>query len=327
MTRFPTLVSLLLCATLQTSALAESQSMVEETTHDFGVVPRGTILKHQFRIHNPLTSPMRVAGVRTSCVCSSAAVSRTQIAPGQSAVVAVTVDTHKFSGPRTFTIYVTIDEPFLEEFRFMVQATSRDEITLEPGELNFGRIVRGSKAEARVRIEYYGFGAWAVTGVDNDNGYLLPELKQVPPTAGRIAYELKVSLRSDIPIGAWHADLWLTTTDPNQPKIRVPLVVEVAGALTATPKELDFGRVSGGDGITRRIVIRGTSPFKVVRIQGADDVVEVSNGGDKPRRVHVLRVRVHPEQLSGELERTIRVITDRPGQESVSFTVHAVPAS
>lgn len=293
------------------------QPLFDEITHEFGSWPRGTTLTHQFKLTNTTKSPLHVSGLRTSCVCSTAQIGKSELQPGESTFVTATIDTKKYAGTRTFTVYVNFDRPFADEARLVASATSREDVTVEPGELLFGRIKKGTPAKATLTVKSYNTG-FQVTGVDNDNGYILPTL--TPIQGGGQGYQLEVKLRDDVPVGAWHAELWLKTNDAATPKIRVPLVVEIEGTLTATPNDVALGQIKAGSKTERKVVIRSASPFKVTKIEGTDDDLQVSGGDEEEKTVQVLKVVYNANGKASDLKRQIKVTTSLAG-ESVEFTL------
>jgi hypothetical protein len=297
--------------------------LFDDISKDFGNVPRGTILTHQFRLNNPTNAALHVTSLRTSCGCATASVGKDEIQPNESTAVVVTIDTRKYSGPRNFTVYVLIDRPFLEEVRLALQATSRDDVMLTPGQLTFGRIKRGVAAKSTVNIEYHGTANWRIDGIENDNGYLLPQLEETSRLTGHVIYQLSVKLREDLPVGAWHADVWLKTNDAATPRIRVPLVVEVESALTATPAEVVMGAVKTGSQSERKVVIRGSTPFKITAIDGENDRFQVSGKSDEAKAVHVLKITLTAGKEAQECGQHFKVHTDLPQDGEVEFAVQA----
>jgi len=312
-----------LCTLALAASTLHAQQLLDQVSKDFGSVPRGTILSHQFKLTNQTTAPLHVAAVRTSCTCTTATVGKLELQPGESTTLMVNLDTRKFSGSRSFTVYLTLDRPFLEEIRVLLSATSRDDITLTPGQLNFGRVKRGSQAAASVVVEQHALSGWEIVGLENENGYLLPKLTKLERPGATPAYQLEVRLRDDIPVGAWHADIYLKTNDPNNPRVRVPLVVEVEGNLVATPGELVFGQCRQNSTNEKRVVLRGSAPFKIVRTEGADDLISVSPASSEAKNVQVLKVTFSPKAQTGEVIRRMKVFTDLNGEEAADFTVQA----
>ena len=302
---------------------APGGTLFEESSRDLGSVPRGTTLTHQFKLNNPTNAPLHVANLRTSCGCATAAIGKEEIQPGESTIILVTIDTRKYSGPRKFTIHVLIDRPFVEEVRLMLDAISRDDVMLTPGQLAFGRVKRGTAPKSAVSIEYQGAANWKITDIENENGYLLPQVEEVSRLTGHVVYQLSVKLRDDLPVGAWHADVWLKTNDPSTPRIRVPLVVEVESNLTVTPAEVVMGTVKAGSQAERKVVIRGTSPFKITGIEGENQLFQVSGRSDEAKSVHVLKITLAAGQVPQECIQRFKVQTNLPLENEVEFAVQA----
>src|SRR5262245_51338122 len=95
-------------------ALAGSwaDALFDELSKDFGSAPRGPTLQHPFRIKNTTKSTVSISGVRVSCnVCSSANILKSKLEPGEETAVVVTMDTTRFSGVKTITVYVNFSQP------------------------------------------------------------------------------------------------------------------------------------------------------------------------------------------------------------------------
>src|SRR4051794_12897224 len=75
------------------------------TTHDFGAVPRGTQLKHAFKITNIYKEPLEVTQVRVSCGCVTATPSVKVLQPNEAAQLNINMAARQFSGPKSVRIY------------------------------------------------------------------------------------------------------------------------------------------------------------------------------------------------------------------------------
>jgi hypothetical protein len=317
------IVVMLACSTTVLAQGRQGGTLFEEASRDLGSVPRGTTLTHQFKLNNPTNAPLHVSNLRTSCGCATAVVAKEEIQPGESTTLIVTIDTRKYSGPRNFTIFVMIDRPFTEEVRLTLQALSRDDVMLTPGQISFGHVKRGTSPKSAVSIEYHGTANWRITGFENENGYLQPQLEETSRLTGQVVYQLSVKLRDDLPVGAWHADVWLKTNDPTTPRIRIPLVVEVESNLTVTPAEVVMGTVKAGSQAERKVVIRGTSPFKITAIGGENKSFQVSGKSDDAKVVHVLKVTFTADQRPHDCVQRFKVQTNLPQENEVEFVVQA----
>lgn len=321
----PLVWSALSVLVLSTTPNPSGNAVFEELSKDFGAVPKGTILTHQFKLTNNLPQPLHVSGLRTSCVCSTASILRHDLQPGESTYVVVQVDTNKYSGHRAFTVFVNFDRPYIMEGRLVVSATSRDDLMMSPTELNFGVIKYGTGPTKSMLIENRsGNSGWVISQVLNENGYLQPKLEEVSREFGLVRYRLTVKLREDTPAGAWHADLWLVTNDAASPRLRVPLLVEVQRSLTVTPTLVAFGNVSSGKSVERKVTLRGAKPFKITAIDGAGSDVEVKGQTDEARVVHILTIKFTSGGESGEWQKRLKIKTDHPEEADLEIKLQAV---
>jgi hypothetical protein len=314
--------SLLVGGVLGLAAPAAAQPTFEERNKDLGSASRGSVLEYKVKLTNNYDKELRVASVRTSCGCATASVSKNTLAPGESTFLTVRIDTNKYAGSRTFTIYTTFDRPRYEESSITVSAFSRDDLMLSPTVLDFGTVRAGSEPSVRTTLTYSGGNRnWKITDILNDNGYLQPTLEEISRRSGNISYRLTVKLRNDLPPGSWHADLWLDTTDTAASKIRVPLKVEVLPVLTASPERLDFGRIGKAGQLEKKVVLRGAEPFKVTKIEGLEPNIEVTGASDDPKEMQVLSIRYKAGDHPGEIEKRLKIFTDLKKDNVVEVTL------
>src|SRR5262245_57784647 len=94
-------------ASAQTGAWAD-KLFAGKTSHSFGTAARGTQLHHEFTLTNIYSVPLEITNVRSSCGCLTATPSVKSLKPKETATLNINVDTRKFSGPKTFNIFVTV---------------------------------------------------------------------------------------------------------------------------------------------------------------------------------------------------------------------------
>jgi hypothetical protein len=298
-----------------------AQSMFEEHAKDFGSVPRGPMLAYSFRITNKGQQPVHIAGVRVSCGCVSAAATQDQLAPGESAAIQATMDTRRFTGPKSVTIYVQFDQPQWDEARLSVQANGRDDISITPDTLSFGKVKKGSAPSASANLHILG-GSWNIMDVQTESNYIRASVKEVRRDTGEAGYELTASIRPDAPVGKWYSDIWLKTNNDSMPRIRVPLTVEVEPLLTLSSTSVQLGDVKTGTQAERKIVVRGAQPFKVTRIEGSDAAWSVEDNTKDSKPVHVLTIKLKNPR-AGEQSKKFKVVTDLKEDGEVEFVAKA----
>jgi hypothetical protein len=318
---------LLFCTAASVAPAASwADSMFEQLHWDFGSVPRGPAVSHPFRLTNRTKQAVHVGSIRVSCGCTSAQVLQNDLTPGQSTVMLVQMDTTRFVGAKSVTIYVTFDQPQWEEVRLWVQANARDDVSLKPDSMAFGQIKRGSGPGAMVELSLLGGGDWQVTEVHSDSNYVLTELVEKQRDPSVVTYELKARMRPDAPVGKWYTDIWLTTNHPASPRLRIPVTVEIESALSVSPPVAVLGEVKLGTEAERHVIVRGVKPFQITAIGGTDQSLNVHDSGNGSKPVHVLTVKLKGTEV-GELSRNLHIVTDLVEDSQIDFqaTAKVVP--
>lgn len=311
-----------LCCAGPVAAASWADSLFESISKDFGSVPRGSTLTHLFRLNNKTDQPVHISGLRVSCGCVTASALQADIAPGQSTVVVAQMDTGRFAGVRSVTIYVSLDRPVVEEVRLWVQANSRDDVSIVPESLAYGQIKRGGGPEKSVNVTFYGGGQWQILEANCDSNYVKTEIKEVRRDESQVTYQLTTTLRSDTPVGKWYSDVWLKTNHQAMPRVRIPLTVEVESNLSLSPTTVNLGEVKVGGQAERRAILRGVRPFKVLSFSGTDSTLNVTDTTDDSKPVHVLTITLRPDK-AGDVSRTLRVVTDLDGEAEIEFQTQA----
>lgn len=322
MVRFCFVVLVGLAAVSPVEAAAWADGMFEELSKYFGSVPRGPTLTHHFRLTNNTGAPVHIAGVRVSCGCTTATAAETYLAPGQSSYILAQMDTRRFMGSKTVTIYVQFDQPRWEEVRLWVQANGRDDVMLTPDTLAFGRVKRATSPTRTVTLTLLGGNAWRVTTAQSESNYVQPVVKLLHQDGGELVYEVGARLRADAPVGKWYTDVWLATDNPALPRIRVPLTVEIESALSVSPAVVLLDQVKAGSEAERKVIVRGVQPFRITGVRGMDAQMSVRDASPERKPIHVLTVTVRTK-TPGELQRTFRVLTDLPDESAIEFSARA----
>jgi hypothetical protein len=322
MVRYSIVLALSLAFAGTASASNWADSMFDELSRDFGSVPRGPTLTHPFRIVNKTNAPIHISSVRVSCGCTSVQALKTTLAPGQETAIVISMDTRRFVGSKSVTVFVQFDQPRFDEVQLAVQANSRDDVSVLPDALALGKIKRGTAASASATVSFLGNLKWEIIGATCDSNYVQTSYELVRREGGEVAYKVTATMRPDAPAGKWFTDVWLKTNNPASPKIRVPLTVEIEAALTVSPTTVGLGEVKAGKIAERKVIVRGVKAFRILSVEGTDKELAVHDSTNDSKTVHVLTVTLQPLN-PGELLRTLRVLTDLKGEETIEFNASA----
>ncbi|MCO6453875.1 MAG: DUF1573 domain-containing protein [Pirellulaceae bacterium] len=320
-------LALLLAATARGQDWAEKLFPVK--SHDFGVVARNAKAEFTFRMENPYAADVHVASVRSSCGCSTPQILKSDLTTYETGGILAVFNTGSFTGKHGATITVTIDRPKFAEIQLRVDGTIRGDVVMQPGDVAFGAVSTGEAADREVLIEYHGFqSGWRIEHVHCSNPHLKCQLQPLQTVAGRPACRLTATLASDAPVGYLHEQLVLTTTDPSARQLSVPVTGRIVPPITLSPASLYLGVVPVNQQVTRKLVVMGKQPFRVVAIE-CDECFEVPIG-DTAQKVHVLPLTFKAGDQPGKVVRTIKVRTDLgDGAEAectASVAIVAAPA-
>lgn len=322
MFRYSLVLLLGLWATSPAWSASWADGLFDEVSKDFGSVPRGPTLTHPFRLVNKTNDTVVIHHIRVSCNCVAASAARHNLRPGEETTIHVTMDTRRFTGVKTVTVYVQFSQPSTEEVRLWVQANGRDDVAVNPDALTFGRVKRGTTQTATTTITFYGNSAAQITEARSESNYIRPTLKELRREQGEVSYQLTAQLRSDTPVGKWYNDIWLGTNINTMPRVRVPVTVEIESQLSVSPPSLTLGPMKPGTTTERKIIVRGTQPFLITKVSGTDAQLTVKDSTTESKAVHVLTITFSPKQ-AGDLDRTLRIVTDLKEEGEIEFQARA----
>jgi len=103
--------------TITCNILAADQSGIAptiyfpETQHDFGKVNEGEKINYTFRFVNKGAGELVIKDVKSSCGCTAALLSNSNIKPGQEGTIKVEFDTKNRSGKNSKTVTVQSNDP------------------------------------------------------------------------------------------------------------------------------------------------------------------------------------------------------------------------
>lgn len=164
-------------------------------------------------------------------------------------------------------------------------------VTVQPERLDFGRVRQGVAWELTARVTLRGSDKFTLTTVATESNYVVPSVREVGRDATGVEYELRVTLRKDLPAGRWFSDVWLTTNWDGAGHARLPVAVETEPPLAVWPGQVRFGTETA----ERRVVVRAAEPFKVRSIGGTGDGLSASVDSLDARLAHVITLNYRAE--------------------------------
>lgn len=313
------------------NAASWSKTLFTENQHDFGPVPRGAKVKHDFMMVNRLAEPITILSLRPSCGCTSGRANASVVGAGQSTIIEAHMDTRNFVGPKSTVLYVGLMTAGGQEAEvgLGVSAQILSDIVLNPGSIDFGTVMRGQSPTQVLTIDRINGEGWRFNRMVSGSRALAAKLVETARDAGSVSYSLSVSLKPDAPGGLIRDEIRMMSNDPETPSIPVMVTAWIRGDLTAAPSILAFGQVNSSAGVQGRFIVRGSRPFTIRSIEGVGDGFSTSEARKDPQAMHVVTVAYKPEEgtTRGDIRRVFRVHTDLPGEPPLDLTatLHVAP--
>jgi len=323
MTRFVLGIAALLSAS--GFALAGPADLFDEKEKDFGVSPKGTVLVHYFRFTNTTKNTITLGQPRVSCGCVTPALTKNQLAPGETAAVIAYMDTRRIPQAgvtKSVFVYVPFNSPTFEEVSLKVTTVTRDDLLMSPDTLALGTVTKGKGGKTTTKVTFTSDANWEIKKASSTGAYVVPEFKLASRNGTMVTYEVTAALDKDCPAGNWTSDIYLETSNAAVAKLRVPVTVNVVAPVAAKPEIVSFGDLKMGSATEQTLTIQATAPFKILAVKGADDQLTVKLDKDASQAVHTVVIAAVPKATGG-FTRTVEFVTDNKDQPSIIVPVTA----
>ncbi len=290
--------------------------------HDFGSVPFGSLCQRTFPFTNPYDVPIQVIDVRTECGCLKAYPPNRVLRPFETAEFVVTMNAGAFKGPTTKKLLVTVGPNFLSTAELRFSCTSREDVTVTPGQLDFGLAPQGARPSKAVTLKYTGKERnFKVTEYTAAHSAFDVEVKESARGFLSTDYTITATLKATAPPGQLTDIITLKTSDPAIPVVAVSVGGVVRPPLTVAPETAVFRDVKPGQQAVMKLMVHAVADCTITGVADAGDGVSVDTFPDK-RQVHIVTVRYEPTAAGG-VQKQVRLKTSLPGSPEVVFTVEA----
>jgi hypothetical protein len=255
---------------------------------EFGSQAQNVRLEAEVKVTNTTAREIEILSVASDCSCTAGEPRQRRLRPGESTVMPVGMDTRTYQGAlvRRLTVHTSAGDAELE-----VKATIRPfgDWAVVPSSVILPTTLRRQEVTTTVTATYEGSGTFAVLGVATDRPWLEARLETDRPS-GRTSVTLRKLPTA--PVGSHLAQLTLSTDDPAQPRLVLPVVVSVVSAARVTPNPIILPTVKVGAVATREIVVSGWEEASAPLATLAGGRVEARSR--RPDGDHVFAVSVTP---------------------------------
>ncbi len=316
----------LLAACRAATAQQWAVDMFDHTSHDFGTVARGATATHRFTLENKYLEDVEIVSIRSSCKCTIPKITKKVLKTYEKTEIEAIIDTRgEHRGRKDATLTVVFSKPFPAQVQLQVYTFIRSDVVIQPGKIDFGSVATGSRASQRVAISYrndQNWRNWQVVDIRCASQHFEARLTETVREAGRVGYDLQITLKENVPEGYLNEHLFLITNDPHAPSARVPLAVAGIVEASVAAQPVMLGIVAPGETVTRPLVVRGKAPFRVLGVSCADPRFKF-NESATAKTVHLIPVTFTAGETAGKVSATITIQTDSASAPTLQVTAHA----
>jgi hypothetical protein len=246
----------------------EARLVIESPVHDFGDVNQGVFVRHVFPFRNAGGGDVRIGSVRAPCGCTAAVTS---------GAIAVSLDTGRFQGQKTKTVFVSTSDETHPVWDLTLTGYVTPKVAADPPVIYLGRIRPGAGATGEVHVLSTSGGSIEVADAAVENPLLDVSVEQLSD-GDKAARRVLVRVPPGMPSGRFNDRLRITITSPEPLKLDVPIFGNVEGDLLVEPHQVMFGSRVGGPKSTRELRVHnsGLEPISISEVRVPDFPLDYS---------------------------------------------------
>lgn len=257
------------CGTLAYPVTAEPP--LAEQAYDFGIVDRGTIVRHTFVVVNTTGVVWQIASEKVSCgACVSVHREWTELPPGESGDVEVRLDTKGKRGRLNQWAALVPTDDRCATIRLAMRGAVHS-VWLDPTNLDLGRLQPGEVRDIPYAVRVVGMKEARLRALESSNPAVMA-LALEKPTArtsedARVETlaigKLKWTTPTDV-LGAVRYSMRATITYNGRVlELVAQISGHVVGSIDASPRGVFFGRVASGETVERTLLLRASGGKRI----------------------------------------------------------------
>jgi hypothetical protein len=296
-----------------------------ERSHDFGTVARGSKVRHSFKLINSTNQEVHIASWKTKCGCTDVKVGARDVPPGTQTVIEAVIDTTNFKDYKASGLTLFLDRPSAAAVDLNITCFIRTDVTLNPGQVDFGVVNRSKGPKLELSLTYTGAQPnWAVTEMTTISDHIVAKLtEQGRSPGGQVNYVLTATLKPSAPIGIFKDEITLKTNDPSSPTIPVSVSAVVQSNVVVSPSVINFGTVKAGQTIQKTVLVRSPQPFQLTEIKPGQPDLTAPEAGAAPKGLHSVVLTFKVPARPGPYNTTVEFETDLKDEPAGRLTAFA----
>ncbi len=304
---------------------AKAVAVISEMTFDFGTVPQGTKVVHDFAMKNAGGMDLIIQRLVPGCGCTAATANSEPIKPGAEGKIHVEFDTTGFRGDKLKTVRVYTNDADNPSQVLTVRGVVQPDVSIEPMSVSFDEVIRGEitnvpskTVEVRVREG----SSVKIAGLKSFSKNLVVTELEGSETLKRFS----ISIDPQAPVGEIRDRVIVNISGGRESSINIPVFAQVKGQLVLEPSQISFGIVEGNNKLSRSVKFnnRGTEPVIIKEVKSSDPAVSASYKVIVAGKKYVIQVTVDPQKVQRDLRASVEIVTDNNKEENVILSIYGI---
>ncbi len=275
-------------------AAAAPKMLLTEEKKDFGTVPKGETLVHDFIIKNTGTADLQITDVKPACGCTLQSFDKV-IKPGSEGKVHLAVDTKSFQGPISKTALILTNDPSTPQVTVFMMANVKPYVEVLP--FGFFRMqgIAGEEITSELTL-VSDEPSFKPGKIDVPAPYMKATATQVPEKElmagkGKNQWKVRLVASKEAPVGIPQGVVRVETGVAKQPELFINVSGSITDSVGVIPAQVTFGTVELKENITKEVdVINRNSKNSEFKVMGVVSSVAGVHAEVKP--VDKARVRL-----------------------------------
>jgi len=321
------LATFLVSTALAAQPAVQPHVETREVVHDFGTVPPGQTLAHDFVLRNGGSGDLVISQVHSSCGCTVASFDRV-IAAGSEGRIHTELDSTDLRGALAKHVEVYTNDPSTPILRLTLKALVQAHVEVVPGHARYLVVRHEAPSTVEETIWANDQPDFRILAAESPYPFLrvafreATETERLPEGKGR-QWRVELTLLSEAEAGPLGDFVVLETNHPQAPTVRIPVGGMVRPVLAVIPPAADFGQVSLASPQRARLEIRNFAS-EAIALTGVDsdlEAVEASIEAIEDGRRYRLLVTLQPSLPKGAFSSTLRVHTSSLKQPTLEVVL------
>lgn len=293
---------------------------LDGSVFDFGRVPEGKEIKHEFTFTNAGTGPLEILKVQPTCGCTVTGAYDKIVQPGGKGRIPVTLRVGKAAGKtsKKITVYTNIEGEGREAI-LMLAGEVWAPLEANPRSVSFSRLgpeeaARGGARQTAVLTNNTDKPA-KLTDVRCSNPLFTAEVKELEP--GK-TFELVVTLARPLQSGSAGGTVEFSTGLEEQPTVQVPIYASALPAVEVVPSSVTIAKERTGS-LMRKLVVRNNlkQPLKISEVTPSSPQIKATLEEDRPGMAYQVTLEIPAEYKVPENGDQLRIKTDNSSYPEV----------